>query len=429
MNLKNSKPNTANQLNTGSGEKLSDNVLYFARVLRSAGIPIGSGRILEAIKAINKIGLSDKSIFYWALHSVFVHKNEHREIFDQAFKLFWKNPRLLEKMMQLALPGLNTGTPETSDSDINRRVQEAFNTDNIYEDNHVDASAEDELEFDAVMTYSESELLQGMDFEQMSAAEINKAKQVIAQINLSIPQVKSRRFKSSPLRRKIDLRQSLKEANKFCGEYIPLRYKSRKDKNPPIIAICDVSGSMSRYSRMLLHFMHVLTTLRNDVHTFLFGTRLTNVTRFLRFKDVDEALAATSSAVEDWSGGTRIGDCLKEFNFNWSRRVLGPGAIVLFITDGLDRGGGIGLSKQIKLIQKSSKRLIWLNPLLRYEEFAPKPTGVKAILPYVDEFRPIHSLESMDQLVNALSETNLQSRFNMAPWLQKLSEIENAECH
>ena len=427
--LKNSDPNIAHQLNTGSGEKLSDNVLYFARVLRSAGIPIGSGRILEAIKAINKIGLADKSIFYWALHSVFVHKNEHREIFDQTFKIFWKNPRLLEKMMQLALPRLNTGTPETSDSDINRRVQEAFNTDNISEDNYVDASTEDELEFDAVMTYSESELLQGMDFEQMSSDEINKAKKVIAQMNLSIPQVKSRRFKSSSLRRKIDLRQSLKGANKFCGEYIPLRYKSRKDKNPPIIAICDVSGSMSRYSRMLLHFMHVLTTLRNDVHTFLFGTRLTNVTRFLRFKDVDEALAATSSAVEDWSGGTRIGDCLKEFNFNWSRRVLGPGAIVLFITDGLDRGGGIGLSKQIKLIQKSSKRLIWLNPLLRYEEFAPKPTGVKAILPYVDEFRPIHSLESMDQLVNALSETNLQSRFNMAPWLEKLSEIENAECH
>ena len=218
--------------------------------------------------------------------------------------------------MQLALPRLNTGTPETSDSDINRRVQEAFNTDNISEDNYVDASTEDELEFDAVMTYSESELLQGMDFEQMSSDEINKAKKVIAQMNLSIPQVKSRRFKSSSLRRKIDLRQSLKGANKFCGEYIPLRYKSRKDKHPPIIAICDVSGSMSRYSRMLLHFMHVLTTLRNDVHTFLFGTRLTNVTRFLRFKDVDEALAATSSAVEDWSGGTRIGDCLKEFNFN-----------------------------------------------------------------------------------------------------------------
>ena len=427
--LKNSDPNIAHQLNTGSGEKLSDNVLYFARVLRSAGIPIGSGRILEAIEAINKIGLADKSIFYWALHSVFVHKNEHREIFDQTFKIFWKNPRLLEKMMQLALPKLNTGTPETSYADINRRVQEAFNTDNISEDNYVDASTEDELEFDAVMTYSESELLQGMDFEQMSSDEINKAKKVIAQMNLSIPQVKSRRFKSSSLRRKIDLRQSLKGANKFCGEYIPLRYKSRKDKHPPIIAICDVSGSMSRYSRMLLHFMHVLTTLRNDVHTFLFGTRLTNVTRFLRFKDVDEALAATSSAVEDWSGGTRIGDCLKEFNFNWSRRVLGSGAIVLFITDGLDRGGGIGLSKQIKLIQKSSKRLIWLNPLLRYEEFAPKPTGVKAILPHVDEFRPIHSLESMDQLVNALSETNLQSRFNMAPWLEKLSEIENAECH
>ncbi len=427
--LKNSEPNIANQLNTGSGEKLSDNVLYFARVLRSAGIPIGSGRILDAIKAIDKIGLADKSIFYWALHSVLVHKNEHREIFDQAFKIFWKNPRLLEKMMQLALPRLNTGTPETSDADISRRVQEAFNTDNISEENYVHPSTEDQLKIDAVMTYSESELLQGMDFEQMSSDEINKAKKVIAQMNLSIPQVKSRRFKSSSLRRKIDLRQSLKGANKFYGEYIPLRYKSRRDKNPPIIAICDVSGSMSRYSRMLLHFMHVLTTFRNDVHTFLFGTRLTNVTRFLRFKDVDEALAATSSAVEDWSGGTRIGDCLKEFNFNWSRRVLGPGAIVLFITDGLDRGGGIGLSKQIKLIQKSSKRLIWLNPLLRYEEFAPKPTGVKAILPYVDEFRPIHSLESMDQLVNALSETNLQTRFNMAPWLQKLSEIENAECH
>ena len=180
---------------------------------------------------------------------------------------------------------------------------------------------------------------------------------------------------------------------------------------------------------MLLHFMHVLTSIRSEVHTFLFGTRLTNVTRFLRYKDVDDALEAASSAVEDWSGGTRIGDCLKEFNFKWARRVLGHGAIVLFISDGLDRGGGIGLSKQMNQIQKSSKRLIWLNPLLRFDEFAPKPTGVKAILPYVDEFRPIHSLDSMDQLVSAISQTDLQSRFNMSPWLQKLREIGHITAH
>ena len=161
----------------------------------------------------------------------------------------------------------------------------------------------------------------------------------------------------------------------------------------------------------------------------IFGTRLTTVTRFLRYKDVDDALGAASSAVEDWSGGTRIGDCLKEFNFKWSRRVLGHGAIVLFISDGLDRGGGIGLSKQMNQIQKSSKRLIWLNPLLRFDEVAPKPTGVKAILPYVDEFRPIHSLASMDQLVSAISQTDLQSRFNMSPWLQKLREIGHITAH
>lgn len=413
----------------GSGDKLADNVLHFGRVLRSAGIPIGSGRVLDAIKAIERVGLTDKTVFYWTLHSVFVHKSEHRELFDQAFHLFWKNPRLLEKMMQVALPRLNTGKSETVDNKISRRVQEAFKGDDSLENNNLDSRNEKEIELDAVMTYSETELLQTMDFEQMSSEEINRAKQIISKMDFSIAKVPSRRFKTSSLKNKIDLRKTLQGANRFCGDYIPLKYKSRRYQHPPVIAICDISGSMTRYSRMLLHFMHVLTSLRSEVHTFLFGTRLTNVTRFLRYKDVDDALGAASSAVEDWSGGTRIGDCLKEFNFKWSRRVLGHGAIVLFISDGLDRGGGIGLSKQMNQIQKSSKRLIWLNPLLRFDEFAPKPTGVKAILPYVDEFRPIHSLDSMDQLVSAISQTDLQSRFNMSPWLQKLREIGHITAH
>lgn len=202
------------------------------------------------------------------------------------------------------------------------------------------------------------------------------------------------------------------------GGLISLKRKRRRTRPPPLVVLCDISGSMSRYSRLFLHFMHAVTNDRDRVHTFLFGTRLTNVTRYLRYKDVDIALDKVADVVQDWSGGTRIAQCLEHFNRYWSRRVLGQGAIVLFISDGLDRDAGIGVGKEIDRLHKSCRRLIWLNPLLRYEAFEPKSLGMRAILPHVDEFRPVHSLESLDQLAAAMSRPVKRRLEAAAAWRQ-----------
>lgn len=195
------------------------------------------------------------------------------------------------------------------------------------------------------------------------------------------------------------MRASLKSG----GATIPLRFKSRASRPPPLVILCDISGSMAQYSRMLLHFIHALTNDRDRVHTFVFGTRLTNITRFMRYRDVDAALEAVGERVEDWSGGTRIGATIREFNKFWSRRVLGQGAIVLLISDGLDRSAGEGLGAEMERLHKSCRQLIWLNPLLRFEGFEPRSKGVKAILPHVDQFRSVHNLNSLRDLADALS--------------------------
>jgi uncharacterized protein with von Willebrand factor type A (vWA) domain len=245
-------------------------------------------------------------------------------------------------------------------------------------------------------------VLQKMDFESMSADEEAAAKQAIARMRLPIADVPTRRFRSDPRGRRVDMRSTLRSSLRTPGA-ITLRRRERERRHPPLVVLCDISGSMSRYSRLFLHFMHAITNDRDRVHTFLFGTRLTNVTRYLRQRDVDVALAKVAAAVEDWSGGTRIGTTLREFNRNWSRRVLGQGPLVLLITDGLDRDGGAGLEEEIERLHKSSRRLIWLNPLLRWEGFQPKALGIRAILPHVDEFRPVHNLESLASLVDVLS--------------------------
>tara|TARA_B100001063_G_C16542240_1_gene441826 strand:- start:41 stop:703 length:663 start_codon:yes stop_codon:yes gene_type:complete len=211
---------------------------------------------------------------------------------------------------------------------------------------------------------------------------------------------------------------------KRAGDDIPLKYKTIRTKPPALVALCDISGSMTRYSRMLLHFMHTLTNARSEVFTFLFGTRLTNVTRYLRNKDVDESLEKASQAVNDWSGGTRIGECLHDFNYNWARRVLSRGSIVLLISDGLDRDSGVGLSKEVDKIKRSCNRLIWLNPLLRFDQFSPRSMGVRAILPNVHEFRPVHSLNSLTELAQALGTNNFDNRSQMQGWIKKLREVE-----
>ena len=329
--------------------------------------------------------------------------------------------------MQMVLPSFRTGEAGGPEKQINRRVADALTQRDGKKDDPDDAADEEELQFDAAMTYSGAEVLRGMDFEKMSAEEISQAHAVIARMRLPVMDLPTRRFTPSPRGPRMDLRASLRASMRGGGDTIPIRLKQPRRRLPPLVTLCDISGSMSRYSRMLLHFMHTLSNDRSRVHTFLFGTRLTNVTRYLRHRDVDEALDSASAAVEDWSGGTRIGECLHTFNRYWSRRVLGQGAVVLLISDGLDRDAGEGLGEEMQRLHGSCRRLIWLNPLLRFEGFAPKSLGVRAILPHVDEFRSVHSLNNLRELADALGASSGPDATMMAGWKEKLQAVEAAE--
>jgi len=339
--------------------------MYFARLLRSAGLPVGSGRVLDAISAVKLIGVGPQDDFYSCLFSLFVSRKDQRELFDQAFHIFWRNPKFMERMMG-AGPG-NESSEAREDMD--------------------------QVEFDAAFTVSDKEVLQEKDFEQMSAAEIEEAKRAIAKLRLPIIDVPTRRFKQANDGKQVDMRASLRAALR-SGEGIPLKFKKPRRRKPPLVILCDISGSMDRYSRMFLRFMHAITNDRDRVYGFVFGTRLTHITRQLRHRDIDVALEKATDTVKDWSGGTRIGQCLKQFNRTWSRRVLGQGAITLIISDGLDRDEAEGLDKEMERLAKSTRRLIWLNPLLRYDGFEPKASGIKAMLPHVDDFRSVHNLNS-----------------------------------
>lgn len=399
------------------GSKLAANIMHFGRVLRSAGLPVGPGKILDAVSAVREVGVTNRTDFYWALHAVFVNRRDQHELFDQAFHIFWRDPKLLERMMGILLPDIDGEAPPEQEPPM-RRIQEALQPKG--EEGQSEEEREQELEFDAAMTASARELLQEMDFEDMSAEEIARAKQAIARMRLAITEVPTRRFKPSPRRRRVDMRATMRAALRSGGAIIPLRWRARRRRPPPLVILCDISGSMSRYTRMFVHFMHTLTNDRDRVHTFLFGTRLTNVTRYLRHKDVDVALTKVTETVEDWSGGTRIGESLKAFNRDWSRRVLGQGAVVLLISDGLDRDAGRGLAREMERLHKSCRRLIWLNPLLRFEGFEPKSQGIQAIIPYVDEFRPVHNLSSLNELIEALSQPPARRKEGMRQWLEAM---------
>ncbi|QQS14913.1 MAG: VWA domain-containing protein [Rhodospirillales bacterium] len=387
--------------------------MNFARALRAAGLPIGPGRVIDAVRAVEVAGLRRRDDLYWTLFSVFVNRRDQREIFDQAFHIFWRNPKLLEKMMGLMLPQIDTGEAADPGEKLSRRLQEALEPGKG--ESPDDADQPPELEMEATLTFSDRELLQRKDFEQMSAAEIAQALRAIRRMRLPIPETRTRRTAPAPRGSKIDMRATFRRSLKPHG-VIELALRERRKRRPPLVILCDISGSMSKYSRMFLHFMHALTNDRDRVHAFTFGTRLTNVTRALRQKDVDVALAKASEQVEDWSGGTRIGATLAEFNRLWSRRVLGQGAVILLITDGLDREGAAGLPEQMDRLHKSCRRLIWLNPLLRYDAYEPRSQGNKAMLPHVDDFRPVHNLESLADLVAALGDENPGREEGLSTW-------------
>jgi uncharacterized protein with von Willebrand factor type A (vWA) domain len=385
--------------------RIAENIMYFARLLRSAGLPVGPGKVLDAITAVELVGIGSQQDLYWSLFALFVNRNDQRELFDQAFHIFWRNPHMMERMMGAMLPTVRVEQEDLQE--MSRRLSEAMSP----ADKNDEANDEPkEVEFDATFTFSDKEVLQKKDFEEMSAQEIAAAKLAIKNLRLPIMEVNTRRFQRSETKKKVDMRSSLRAALR-APDTIPLKFKKQKRRHPPLVMLCDVSGSMSQYSRMFLHFMHAITNDRDRVHSFVFGTRLTNVSRHLKHRDADIALDRSSDAVQDWSGGTRIGSCLKQFNTFWSRRVMSQGAVCILITDGLDREEGDGLQKEMDRLSKSSQQLIWLNPLLRYEGFAPKAKGIKTMLPYVDEFRSSHNLSSLIDLAEVLSKPIIERNF------------------
>ncbi|MGA1855904.1 VWA domain-containing protein [Azospirillum sp. 11R-A] len=394
--------------------RLTLNLMHFARALRAAGLPVGPGKVLQAVEAVEAVGLSNRTDFYWALHAIFVNRHDQSELFDQAFHVFWRNPDILKKMMSLMLPKVRTEAPPDQ-PEMAQRLAEAL---------HGSATEQGEpekteIEIDASFTVSAAERLQDKDFEKMTGEEMAQARRLLTRLSLPLAEVTTRRHRHDPMGPRVDPRATLRRMLRSGGDLSDLARKRRRTRPPPLVVLCDISGSMTRYSRMLLHFMHAVTNDRDRVHSFVFGTRLTNITRHLRHKDVDVALDAVSGAVADWSGGTRIGTALHAFNRTWARRVLGQGAVVLLITDGLDRDAGEGLAAEAERLHKSCRRLVWLNPLLRWEGFAPKSSGIRALLPHVDDFRAAHSLNSLADLAGALSADGPRRSPGLRRWLKE----------
>ncbi len=377
--------------------RLAENIVHFARALRAAGIPVGPGAVMDALAAVRAAGLGTRDDFYWTLHAVFVKRHEHSLLFDQAFRLFFRRRGRLDELMAAMLPQAPPREDEKPPPGA-QRVQEA-----LLKSLGEGERKPPELEVDARLTVSDREVLQKKDFAQMTAAEIAAAKDAIKRLVLSVGEVRTRRLAPHRHGHLVDIRRTLRASLKAGGAVIDLKYRGPRAKSPPLVALLDISGSMSQYTRLFLHFLHAVTDARKRVHTFLFGTRLTNVTRAIKAKDPDEALAAVGANVADWSGGTRIATSLRVFNKLWARRVLTQGAIVLLITDGLERDPDERLAFEIDRLHRSCRRLIWLNPLLRFSGFEAKAKGIRAMVPHVDELRPIHNLDSMAELVRALS--------------------------
>src|ERR1700704_6745388 len=398
---------------SSSSGRIAENIVHFARALRAAGIPVGPGAIMDALTAVKAAGVGTREDFYWTLHAVFVKRHEHTLLFDQAFRIFFRRRGMIDKLLAAMLP--QAPREEEKPPPGAQRIQEAL----LAGQGEVERKPP-ELEVDARLTVSDREVLQKKDFAQMTAAEIAAAKDAIKRLVLSLDEVKTRRLAPDRHGHRVDMRRTLRASLKAGGAVIDLKYLGPRAKSPPIVALLDISGSMSQYTRLFLHFLHAVTDARKRVHTFLFGTRLTNVTRALKAKDPDEALAACSASVADWSGGTRIATSLRDFNKLWGRRALTQGALVLLITDGLERDPDDRLAFEIDRLHRSCRRLIWLNPLLRFSGFEAKAKGIRTMVPHVDELRPIHNLDSMTELVRALSATGARAGDPKA-WLDKVA--------
>jgi uncharacterized protein with von Willebrand factor type A (vWA) domain len=386
----------------GAGQ-FAANVLHFARVLRKAGLPVGTDRPLLALQALKIAGVGSRADLYAVLRACLIDRIEHRALFDQAFQLFWRDPQLLEEVLRLLLPSVPGGS---SRRELGARLREAFGPAPLRLP-HRAAPVREPADGDAWMSASDRERLRKVDFDTMTTAEWAAARQLLAALEPLLARLVTRRDAAGSRAARLDLRQLLRDCARHGGDIVGIPYRSRTMRIEPLTVIVDISGSMARYSRMFLHFMHALVNgsgragLR--VNAFVFGTRLTNVTRQLRARDPDEALAQVAAAVADWSGGTRIGACLAEFNRRWARRIPLSSSTVLLLTDGLEHAETGQLSLETARLARSCRRLWWLNPLLRYAAFEPRARGIRAMLPHVDRFLPVHDLASLEDLAHSLA--------------------------
>lgn len=371
----------------------------FVRVLRHAGLPVGPGQAVDAVRAVEAVGITNRRDFYWALRAVLTTRRTQVESFDLAFQAFWSDPSLLERLFSI---GMESHTPAKSEPRtlLPPQTEMPGHHRSLLRDT---SGRERKPGVGAVLAYSDQEVLRHKDFEKMSIGEKAAAKAALRDLRLQLKARPTRRYCPDPHGSSVDARASLRASWRTGGDVMPLLRKRRCKQEPPLVLLCDISGSMDSYTRMLLHFSHAVAANLQRIHVFVFATRLTCITRHFRRKDVDRAIDEISRGVEDWSGGTRIGHCLRQFGRLWSRQVLGGGAVVLLITDGLDRDQGDTLAREIERLHRSCRQLIWLNPLLRYDKFEPRARGVQAMLPHVDHFRSAHNIQSLVELSTVLA--------------------------
>jgi uncharacterized protein with von Willebrand factor type A (vWA) domain len=384
------------------GGYLLGHLLRFGQMLRVMGVDVSTRQVLDLVEALEHVAITGRFDFYTTCKVLLVNRREDFLVFDQAFQLFWR----MEGM------GREGGGPGTDDELIRARLPSTpisrDGTGQQESEGQGTGSSDGEEEADRalspVLLYSPDEVLRHKDFGEMSWEEIQAAKRAIASLEWELGERRTRRMRPN-YQGRLNMRRMIRDNLSHGGEPIRLAFRHHVYRPRSLVVLCDISGSMERYSRMLLHFIHSLThgLVENNVEAFVFGTRLTRITRHLRYKDVDESLDELGVVVRDWSGGTRIGEALKTFNFQWARRVLGRGAVVLVISDGWDRGELDLLAREIFRLQRSAYRLIWLNPLLGSDEYKPVQRGMSTVMPYVDDFLPVHNLASLDQLAEVLS--------------------------
>jgi len=388
--------------------RLVDNIVHFTRALRKAGVAVGTSQVKTAIRAVHSAGFSNKFDFYYTLRATLITRPEHLTVFHQVYSMFWRDPEYLERMIQMLSPLLHREAAGGGENPAaNRRAMDAL-TDASR--GPPDLPAKVELQSDVRPSWSQNQVLRSMDFEQMSAAESADAAVAIQQLTLPVDALKTRRFKAAAHGQRPDTRATLVQTMRRGGEIGQMKRKARRQRPPRLVALLDISGSMSNYSRMMLHLLHGLHWSPDagwgGASAFTFGTQLTNITRSLHVKDVDASLTAVGRQARDWQGGTQIGDALHRFNRDWSRRLLGQGSVVLLITDGLEREDTSVLGTEIARLARSCHRLIWLNPLLRWQDFSPKAAGIRTMLPHVDQFLPCHSVDSLSELARTLGDRN-----------------------